>query len=82
MVSRTRIHSLALSVLVTIAACGSSDDGPGSATTESWTIGIYIAADNNLDRAATNDINEILRAQVPPNTSALILVDRAEPGEY
>jgi hypothetical protein len=45
-------------------------------------VGIYMAADNNLDRAATNDINEILRAGVPENVSALILVDRAELGEY
>ena len=46
----------------------------------SLTIGIYMAADNNLDRAATNDINEILRAGVPENSSALILVDRARLG--
>jgi hypothetical protein len=45
-------------------------------------FGIYMAADNNLDGAATNDINEILRAGVPENVSALILVDRAELGEY
>jgi hypothetical protein len=73
---------LTLALAVTATACGSSDDGPGGPTTESWTIGIYMAADNNLDRAATNDINEILRAGVPENTSALILVDRAELGEY
>jgi len=57
--------------------------GPAAGPTdESWVFGIYMAADNNLDRAATNDINEILRAGVPENVSALILVDRAELGEY
>mgnify|MGYP001820400926 CR=1 FL=1 len=70
---------LSLSVLV---AC-SSDSAPSQQPTdERWTIGIYMAADNNLDRAATNDINEILRAGVPENSSALILVDRARLGAY
>ena len=74
---------LALTFAAVAVGCGSSsDDGPGGPTDESWTIGIYMAADNNLDRAATNDINEILRAGVPENVSALILVDRAELGEY
>jgi len=74
---------LALALSVALGACSSGgDSGPGGPTDESWTIGIYIAADNNLDRAATNDINEILRAGVPENVSALILVDRAELGEY
>lgn len=83
MASHMRIRSFALGLTLALAACSSGgDDGPGGPTDESWTIGIYMAADNNLDRAATNDINEILRAGVPENTSALILVDRAELGEY
>ena len=83
MASNTLVRCFALGLTVALAACSSgADDGPGTPTTESWTIGIYMAADNNLDRAATNDINEILNAQVPENTSALILVDRAELGEY
>ncbi|UCH28165.1 MAG: hypothetical protein JSV06_07660 [Myxococcales bacterium] len=83
MASNMRIRGFSLALAVGLAACSSGgDDGPGGPTDESWTIGIYMAADNNLDRAATNDINEILRAGVPENTSALILVDRAELGEY
>jgi hypothetical protein len=77
-----RVFALGLATVVT--ACG-SDGGSGGGTgptDESWTFGIYMAADNNLDRAATGDINEILQAGVPENVSALILVDRAELGEY
>jgi len=80
MASRPLSYSLALALAATALGC--SNEGGGGPTDESWTFGIYMAADNNLDRAATNDINEILRAGVPENVSALILVDRAELGEY
>jgi len=77
------VLALALAHAATAVGCSNGgDDGPGGPTDESWVFGIYMAADNNLDRAATNDINEILRAGVPENVSALILVDRAELGEY
>jgi len=77
------VLALALALAATAVGCSNGgDDGPGGPTDESWVFGIYMAADNNLDRAATNDINEILRAGVPENVSALILVDRAELGEY
>jgi hypothetical protein len=83
MASNTLNYILALALAATTVGCGNGgDDGPGGPTDESWVVGIYMAADNNLDRAATNDINEILRAGVPENVSALILVDRAELGEY
>jgi len=83
MASNTSNYILALALAATTVGCSSGgDDGPGGPTDESWTFGIYMAADNNLDRAATSDINEILRAGVPENVSALILVDRAELGEY
>ena len=85
MASRTSncVLALTLAFAATTAGCGNDgDDGPGGPTDESWVVGIYMAADNNLDRAATNDINEILNAGVPENVSALILVDRAELGEY
>ncbi len=82
------LHRFSYSAVLAIAAmgvagCGADGDGGAAQPTdESWVFGIYMAADNNLDRAATNDINEILRAGVPENSSALILVDRAELGEY
>ena len=83
MASNTLNYVLALALAAAALGCGNDGDGgAGGPTDESWVVGIYMAADNNLDRAATNDINEILRAGVPENVSALILVDRAELGEY
>jgi hypothetical protein len=83
MASNTLNRILALAIAATTVGCSNGGGGgSGGPTDESWTFGIYMAADNNLDRAATNDINEILKAGVPENVSALILVDRAELGEY
>ena len=83
MASNTLNYVLALALAAAAVGCGNDGDGgAGGPTDESWVFGIYMAADNNLDRAATNDINEILNAGVPENVSALILVDRAELGEY
>ena len=83
MASNTLNYILALALAAAAVGCGNDGDGgAGGPTDESWVFGIYMAADNNLDRAATNDINEILNAGVPENVSALILVDRAELGEY
>ena len=83
MALNTLNYVLALALAAAAVGCSDGgDDGPGGPTDESWVFGIYMAADNNLDRAATNDINEILRAGVPENVSALILVDRADLGEY
>src|SRR5262245_55674876 len=62
-------------------ACDSSED-ERHPTQESWLIGIYLAADNNLDPAATSDINEILSGGVPENVTVLVLVDRAKLGQY
>src|SRR3954463_7564629 len=71
---------------VTTLACDDSDASQSTyasqPTQESWLVGIYMAADNNLDSAATSDINEILRGGVPENVTVLVLVDRAELGEY
>ena len=75
MACSSRVRGALFLSLSVLWAC-SSDGAPSQQPTdERWTIGIYMAADNNLDRAATNDINEILRAGVPENVSALILVD-------
>ena len=83
MASNALNYVLALALAAAAVGCGNDGDGgAGGPTDESWVFGIYMAADNNLDRAATNDINEILNAGVPENVSALILVDRAELGEY
>ncbi|HKP56939.1 MAG TPA: clostripain-related cysteine peptidase [Polyangiales bacterium] len=84
MVSRKWFDGLVLIAALATLACDSSDDDgqPSQPTQESWLIGIYMAADNNLDAAATSDINEILAGGVPENTTVLMLVDRAKLGEY
>lgn len=71
---------IALTALAMLAC--DSNETDSQPTQESWLIGIYLAADNNLDAAATNDINEILRGGVPENVTVLALVDRAKLGEY
>jgi hypothetical protein len=81
MSSRRWFEGLISIAAVAALACGSSDEG-SQATQESWLIGMYLAADNNLDAAATSDINEILRGGVPENVTVLLLVDRAELGKY
>jgi Clostripain family len=77
---------VSIAAVATLACDGSDSDSDSEnktqATQESWLIGIYLAADNNLDAAATSDINEILRGGVPENVTVLALVDRAELGEY
>jgi len=81
--SRKWFNGLVSVAAVATLACGDdSDDDVSQPTQESWLIGIYMAADNNLDSAATSDINEILRGGVPENVTVLVLVDRAELGEY
>lgn len=80
--SRRWFDGLVLFAAVATLACDGSDEDISAPTEESWLIGIYMAADNNLDPAATSDINEILRGGVPENVTVLALVDRAELGEY
>src|SRR3954465_9127867 len=75
MSSRRWFEGLISIAAVAPLACGSSDEG-SQATQESWLIGMYLAADNNLDAAATSDINEILRGGVPENVTVLLLVAR------
>ena len=50
MASLARNLILALAFAVASVGCSSGgDSGPGGPTDESWTIGIYMAADNNLE---------------------------------
>ena len=49
--------------------------------TASWTVALYISADNNLEKYAQIDIDEILDAGVPSNVNVVILLDRNEIGD-
>jgi hypothetical protein len=42
-----------------------------------WTIMVYMAADNNLERAAIDDVNEMELAGLPSDVNVVILLDRA-----
>ena len=42
----------------------------------SWTIMVYIAADNNLEEYALQDINEMEAANLPENVNVTFLLDR------
>lgn len=42
-----------------------------------WTLMVYIAADNNLEGAAIDDINEMESLNLPSNVNVVVLVDRA-----
>ena len=66
---------VALATLLALACADGADGGESQVTQQGWLIGIYLAADNNLDGAATNDINEILRGGVPENVTVLVLVE-------
>jgi len=44
----------------------------------SWTVVVYMAADNSLESSAISDINEMERAELPSNVTVLALLDRSE----
>lgn len=60
-----------------IAAGGAYDfttGAPGEADT--WTILVYMAADNNLEGFALDDLNEMESIALPANVNVVVLIDR------
>ena len=53
---------------------GGPDPAPGG--DDSWTILVYVAADNDLERFAIRDINEMESVQLPDNINIVAQVDR------
>ncbi len=49
---------------------------------EGWTVGVYMAADNNLDPYATRDLDELTDAGVPAGAEVLVLLDRSPRGAF
>lgn len=47
-----------------------------------WTVGLYMAADNNLDPFATRDLDEITTAGVPDGVDLYVLLDRTPAGDF
>jgi len=46
-------------------------------TLDAWTIMVYVAADNDLEGAALDDLNEMESLNLPANVNLVVLVDRA-----
>jgi hypothetical protein len=73
-----------VAVLVLLASCGGKGSSSSSTTVTTsavhkdragrWTVLVYMAADNNLEAAALDDLAQMLDS---PNTDFVVLVDRA-----
>ncbi|MBF0159015.1 MAG: pre-peptidase C-terminal domain-containing protein [Magnetococcales bacterium] len=48
-----------------------------TSTNDSWTILVYMAADNNLEAFGLQDINEMESVNLPNNVNVVVLVDRS-----
>ncbi|MBN1200239.1 MAG: hypothetical protein JXJ20_00145 [Anaerolineae bacterium] len=53
------------------------DPAQQAQTTASWTVMVYLAADNNLDAAAMRDLNEMEGAGSSPDVNILVQIDRS-----
>jgi hypothetical protein len=51
-------------------------DTPGAGDPSSWTVLVYVAADNNLEAYGLDDINEMESANLPDWMRAGVLIDR------
>ena len=48
-----------------------------AASTDSWTVMVYMAADNNLEQFAVADLNEMESVVLPSSVNVVTLIDRA-----
>lgn len=55
-----------------------SGEGHGGGSGNSWTLVVYMAADNALEPDAIADLNEMESAVLPSGMDVLVLLDRAE----
>ncbi|HKU43949.1 MAG TPA: clostripain-related cysteine peptidase, partial [Polyangiales bacterium] len=53
---------------------GPMDAGP---TLPKWTVLVYMAADNNLEKYAIDDLNEMLTARISDDVQVIVQIDRA-----
>jgi hypothetical protein len=58
-------------------AAGGGTGGTPAVQTDSWTLMIYVAADNNLESFALSDLNEMELVNLPSSVNVVVLVDRA-----
>ncbi len=78
------VYSLALFLTFSAFACGDDDPPPppDEQPSETWTLGIYMAADNNLDPFASRDLVELTQNGPPEGVEVLLFIDRSEAGKY
>lgn len=53
---------------------GEPDAGPAL---PAWTVLVYMAADNNLEKYAIDDLNEMLAAKISDDVQLVVQIDRA-----
>lgn len=70
--------SCALSAL---AGCGGGSSGIRNTADRTWTVLIYMAADNSLEQYGIQDINEMESAVQAPQVSILVQIDRKPGGD-
>jgi Ca2+-binding RTX toxin-like protein/methionine-rich copper-binding protein CopC len=71
------VKDLAGNAFAGISAGGAFDFSTGAAGQEdTWTILVYMAADNNLEGFALEDLNEMESIALPDNVNVVTLVDR------
>jgi hypothetical protein len=72
------VTSSSLSVVRAKAAIGPPSPVKSPGTSEgSWTLMVYMAADNDLEPFAFEDLNEMEAAVLPPNVNIVVVMDRA-----
>ena len=70
-------YSRSLIALATLACLACGGDAFAAPTKAAWTLLIYQDADNNLEKPAMVNLNEMLRAEIGPEAPILVLCDRS-----
>jgi hypothetical protein len=56
---------------------GADASGPEPVPKSAWTVLVYMAADNNLEKFALDDLSEMLAAESSEDVNVLVQIDRA-----
>jgi hypothetical protein len=65
--------------LLFLVACGAGDSravGPGASADAAWTLLVYMAADDNLERAAILDVQEMASVAGAEHVNVIVQIDR------
>ena len=67
---------IAISLLLVCSAGRAWAEGQASLDEKSWTLVVYMSADNSLSNTASNDLNEIEASMESVDANVLILIDQ------